>query len=135
MFTFQKQIFMDFLEKIELPYLIIGSLIVFLIGYFVIKRQDNFKLMLQYRLVLYGIVMVVLLFSLPRSPWVATISSHMDLSDNGNKERFLNYLQQSNDAIDRIVDIINMMIFFTVFWFVYIVSSIIKHFKLDKPTE
>lgn len=135
MFTFQKQICMDFLEKIELPYLIIGLLIVFLIGYFVIKRQDNLKLMLQYRLILYGLVMVVLLFSLPRSPWVATISLHMDLSDNENKERFLNYLQKSNDATDRIIDIVHMMIFFTAFWFVSIVSSIVKHFKLDKPTE
>jgi hypothetical protein len=119
----------------ELPYLIIGLFIAFAIGHFIIQRQDNLKLTLQYRLILYGIVMFILLLSLPRSPWVASISSHMDLSNDENKERFLNYLQKSNDTVDRIIDIVHFMIFITVFWFVYIISSIIKHFKLDNSVE
>jgi multisubunit Na+/H+ antiporter MnhC subunit len=126
---------MEFLEKMELPELSIGLFIAFAIGHFIIQRQDNLKLTLQYRLILYGIVMFILLLSLPRSPWVASISSHMDLSNDENKERFLNYLQKSNDTVDRIIDIVHFMIFITVFWFVYIISSIIKHFKLDNSVE
>lgn len=123
------------IEHIESSYLIVGLFILFFIGYFIIKRKDDLKLTLQYRLIWYGIVMVIFLFLLPRAPWTATISSHMDLSNPENQERFLNYLQKSNDAIDRIAEIVHFMIFITVFWLVSLISSIIKHFKLEKSTE
>ena len=123
------------MKQIELPYLIIGLCIAFVIGHYIIQRKDNLKLRLQYRLICYGIVMLILVFSLPRAPWTATISSHMDLNNNENQERFLIYLQKSNDAINRITDVIYIMIFITIFWFVSIVFSIIKHFKIDKSVE
>ena len=126
---------MDFIQNIDSGYLAFGLFIVFLIGYFIVQRRDDLKLTLQYRLICYAIVMVILLFSLPRMPWTATISSHMDLNDTESKEPFLNYLEKSNDTIERIIDIVRLMIFVTVFWFISIISSMIKHFKLQKPTD
>ena len=135
MFGYQKQIFMDFIECIDVSYLFIGLFIAFGIGYYFIWRKDDLKLKLQYQLIWYGIVMIILLFSLPRAPWTATISEHMDLNNNENQERFLIYLQKTNDAIDRIAEVIYFMIFITTFWLVSLISSIIKHFKLEKSAE
>lgn len=126
---------MDFIQNIDTIYLTFGLCIVFLIGHFIIQRRDDLKMSLQYRLICYAIIMLILLFSLPRMPWTASISSHMDLNNNENKERFLNYLEKSNETIERIIDIVRLMIFVTIFWFLSIISSIIKHFELEKSAE
>ena len=123
------------LNIIDNTYSLLAVGIAFIIGHLIIQRKNSFKLTLQYRLFCCGIIMFILFFSLPRTPWVATISSHLDFNDIKNKEIFLNYLEKSNDTIDRLIDIIQIMIFMTLFCFITIVSSIIKHFKIDKSVE
>ena len=135
MFGYRKLIFMEFLEEVDSTYVVIALAVVFLIGHFIVQRQNSLKLTLQYRLIFYGLVMVILLFHLPITPSLSTFGYPMDISDVANNKKLLKYLQEYNEAIVKTTEVVNWMIFITVFWFVSIISSMIKHFKLEKSPE
>ena len=116
-------------------YVVFGLLIVFVIGHITVQRRESIKLTLQYRLYFYGLVMIILWFQLPSMPSLALLGHHGEINALANNERLLNYLQHCNDAMDDIKHVVHFMIFITVFWLVSIVSSIIKHFKLEKTSE
>ncbi|WP_396176179.1 hypothetical protein [Flavobacterium sp.] len=126
---------MEFLENLDSTYYFIFFGVVFIVGYFIIKRQNNFKLMLQFRLIFYGFVMAFMLFWLPSTPSLASFGYPADFDDIENKQKLLKYLQDYNEAIVKTTEVVYWMIFITVFWFVSIISSIIKHFKIDKSAE
>lgn len=125
----------EFLENLDSTYYFIFFGVVFIVGYFIIKRQNNFKLMLQFRLIFYGFVMAFMLFWLPSTPSLASFGYPADIDDIENKQKLLKYLQDYNEAIVKTTEVVYWMIFITVFWFVSIISSIIKHFKIDKSAE
>jgi hypothetical protein len=91
--------------------------------------------MLQFRLIFYGFVMAFILFWLPSTPSLASFDYPADIDDIENKQKLLKYLQDYNEAIVKTTEVVYWMIFITVFWFVSIISSIIKHFKIDKSAE
>jgi len=126
---------MDYLENLDSTYYFIFFGVVFIVGYFIIKRQNNFKLMLQFRLIFYGFVMAFMLFWLPSTPSLASFGYPADIDDIENKQKLLKYLQDYNEAIVKTTEVVHWMIFITVFWFVSIISSIIKHFKIDNSVE
>ncbi len=134
MFTF-KFFFMDCLENLDSTYYFIFFGVVFIVGYFIIKRQNNFKLMLQFRLIFYGFVMTFMLFWLPSTPSLASFGYPADIDDIESKQKLLKYLQEYNEAIVKTTEVVHWMIFITVFWFVSIISSIIKHFKIDNSVK
>ena len=134
MFTF-KFFFMDCLENLYSTYYFIFFGVVFIVGYFIIKRQNNFKLMLQFRLIFYGFVMTFMLFWLPSTPSLASFGYPADIDDIESKQKLLKYLQEYNEAIVKTTEVVHWMIFITVFWFVSIISSIIKHFKIDNSVK
>ena len=125
----------EFLENLDSTYYFIFFGVVFIVGYFIIKRQNNFKLMLQFRLIFYGFVMAFMLFWLPSTPSLASFGYPADIDDIENKQKLLKYLQDYNEAIVKTTEVVYWMIFITVFWFVSIISSIIKNFKIDKSAE
>ncbi len=126
---------MDYLENLDSIYyvLIFGS--IFTIGYLIIKRQDNFKLMIQYRLIIYGIIMVFIWYTLPSTPSLDSFGYPNNIDDIENKQKLLKYLQDYNHAIVKTTEALYWVIFFTVFWFISVVSSIIKHFKLEDSSK
>jgi hypothetical protein len=91
--------------------------------------------MLQFRLIFYGFVMAFMLFWLPSTPSLASFGYPADIDDIENKQKLLKYLQDYNEAIVKTTEVVYWMIFITVFWFVSIIFSIIKHFKIDKSAE
>jgi len=122
---------MNFMEELNYVYVLAIVIIVFVVGELIVRRKNSLKLTLQFRLVFYGFVMVILYLSFPRIPSLASIGSHMDLNDNENKERLLTYLEKSNDVLHSLIEKVKLMIFITVFWLISIIISIIKHFKLE----
>jgi hypothetical protein len=126
---------MEFLKNLDSTYYFIFFGVVFIIGYFIIQRQNNFKLMLQFRLIFYGFVMAFMLFWLPSTASLASFGYPSDIDDIENKQKLLKYLQDYNEAIVKTTEVVHWMIFITVFWFVSIISSIIKHFKIDNSVE
>jgi hypothetical protein len=76
-----KNKFYDYLENFDSTYYFIFFLVVFIVGYFIIGRQNNFKLILQFRLIFYGLVMVFMLFWLPSSPSLASFGYPADIDD------------------------------------------------------
>ena len=79
--------------------------------------------------------MMVLWFSLPCTPVLGSFGFPEDVSDIESKEKLLKYLQDYNQAIVKTTEAVHWMIFITTFWLISIISSIIKHFKLDKSVE
>lgn len=126
---------MEFLKNLDSTYYFIFFGVVFIIGYFIIQRQNNFKLMLQFRLIFYGFVMAFMLFWLPSTASLASFGYPAAIDDIENKQKLLKYLQDYNEAIVKTTEVVHWMIFITVFWFVSIISSIIKHFKIDNSAE
>ncbi len=135
MFESLKSIPMKYLQNIDSFYLAIILLIAFIIGDIIVQKKKSLKLKLQYRLVFYGIVMMILLFSLPSTPSLVSFGYPGDVADIENKEKLLKLLQNYNDAIAKTTEAVHFMIFITVFWLLSIVSSIIKHFKLENPSQ
>ena len=123
---------MDFLEKIELRYLVLGLFLAFLIGHFFVQRKNSIKLTLQFRLIFYGVVMVILWFSLPNTSYLVSFGYPSDVSDIESKERLLKYLQDYNHAIVKTTKVLHYIIFITTFWLIAIISSVIKYLKIDK---
>ena len=126
---------MDFIEKIEVRYLVIVLFVAFLIGHFIVQRKNSIKLTLQYRLFFYGIVMVILWFSLPNTSYLVSFGYPSEVSDIESKEKLLKYLQDYNQAIVKTTKVLHYMIFITTFWLISILFSVIKHFKIDKSVE
>lgn len=122
-------------ENIDSLYLLIGLLVVFVIGHFIVQRQKSFKLTLQYRLAFYGLIMMILWFSLPITPSLSTFGYPEDVSDIESKEKLLKYLQRYNVAIVKTTEVVHHMIFITTFWFVAIISSMVKYMKLEKAEK
>ncbi|WP_146185044.1 hypothetical protein [Flavobacterium pallidum] len=112
-----------------------GLLIVFIIGSIIIKRQNSVKKSLQFRLVFYGVVMIILWFSLPMTPSLSTFGYPEDIADIESKEKLLKYLQRYNVAIVKTTEVVHWMIFITVFWLLSIVSTLIKHVKLEDSAK
>ena len=126
---------MDFIEKIELRYLVIVLFLAFLIGHFIVQRKNSIKLTLQFSLIFYGIVMMILWFSLPNTSYLVSFGYPSDVTDIESKEKLLKYLQDYNNAIVKTTEALHYMIFITTFWLVSILSSVIKYLKIDKTVE
>ncbi len=116
-------------------YVVFGLLAVFIIGHYFVQKRQSIKLTLQYRLIYYAVVMIILYLQLPTIPGLASIGNQDEIMALGDNKKFLDYLERCNDTMKTIKDVIHFMIFITVFWFVSIVSSIIKHFELEKTKE
>jgi len=127
--------FMDFLENIDRIYYVILFVVIFIIGHFIVNRKNDFKSTLQFRLIFYGVVMSFILFSLPSTPSLASFGYPNAIEDIEDKQKLLKYLQDYNEALVKTTEAVYWMIFITVFWLVSIISSIIKHFKIDKSVE
>lgn len=79
--------------------------------------------------------MAFMLFWLPNTPPLASFGYPAAIDDIENKQKLLKYLQDCNYATVRTTEVVHWMIFITFFWFVSIISSIIKHFKIDNSVE
>ncbi len=116
-------------------YVVFGLLVLFIVGHLIVQRRQSMKLTLQYRLVCYAVVMIILWFQLPSIPWLASIGNQDEVIAIGKNEKLLDYLQRCNDTLNEIKQVVHFMIFITVFWLVSIISSIIKHFALEKTEK
>ena len=121
---------MEFLEQADSFYIKMGVIIVIAIGYFFVARKNNLKLTLQYLLYSYGIMMLLLSLTIPHIfPGYPD-----DMLALENKKKLLYHLQKNNDALAETTDVIREMAFLTFAFLVSIVSKIIKHFKIEKPS-
>lgn len=127
--------FMAFFEKIEVRYLFIVLFLAFLIGHFIVQRKNSIKLTLEFRLIFYSIVMVILWFSLPNTSYLVSFGYPNDVSDIESKEKLLKYLQDYNDAIVKTTKVLHYMILITTFWLISILFLVIKYLKIDKFVE
>ena len=122
---------MDFLQKADQFYIEIGLLIIFIIGYLIIKRKNNLKLMLQYCTYSYGFAILMLSFTIRH-----IFSGYpYDISDLENKKMLLHHLKKNNEALIQLTDAFRDMAFLTFFLLILIISKIIKHFKIDDSVE
>ena len=122
---------MDFLEQIDTLYIKFGLMIVFLIGHFIVARQNNIKLTLQYHLYTYGIIILLVSLSIPH-----VFSGYpQDITDLENKKRLLYHLQRNNEALSQTTQAIREMCFVTFLFLVSVISKIIKIFKIEKSVE
>ena len=122
---------MDFLEQIDTLYIKFGLMIVILIGHFIVARQNNIKLSLQYYLYAYGIIILLLSLSIPH-----VFSGYpQDISDLENKKRLLYHLQRNNEALSQTTQAIREMAFITFLLLVSVISKIIKYVKIDKSVD
>ena len=126
---------MAFFEKIEVRYLFIVLFLAFLIGHFIVQRKNSIKLTLQFRLIFYSIVMMILWFSLPNTSYLVSFGYPNDVFDIESKEKLLKYLQDYNDAIVKTTKVLHYMILITTFWLISILFLVIKYLKIDKFVE
>lgn len=119
---------MDFIGRMDTLYIKLGLLIVFVIGYFIVARQNNLKWTLQYQLYSYGIMMLLLAISIPH----VFPGYPYDISDLENKKRLLYHLQRNSEALCQTTEAIREMCFITFLFLVSVISKIIKRFKIDK---
>ncbi len=122
---------MDFLEQIDTLYIKFGLMIVILIGHFIVTRQNNIKLLLQYHVYAYGIIILLLSLSIPH----VFSSFPQDISDLENKKRLLYHLQRNNEALSQTTQAIREMCLVTFLVLVSVISKIIKLFKIEKSVE
>lgn len=122
---------MNFLVGIDTFYIKIGFLIIFIIGYLIIQRKNNLKLNLQYVLYSYGIAILLLSLSIPH---IFSGFLH-DVSDLENKKKLLYHLQRNNEALVETIQAFRDLVFITFLVLVAIISKIIKHFKLENPSN
>lgn len=122
---------MKFVENIDTYHIEIGLLIVFAVGYLIIKRKNDLKLTLQYFLFSYGIAILLLSFTIRH-----VYSGYpYDISDLENKKMLLTHLQKNNEALVQVTDAFRDMAFLTFMFLIFIISKVIHHFKIDSTVE
>lgn len=119
---------MDFLGRMDTLYIKLGLMIVFAIGYFIVARQNNLKLKLQYFVYSYAIVIFLLSLTIPH----VFTGFPQDISDLDNKKRLLYHLQRNNEAIVKTTEAIRDMVFITFIMLISSISNIVKYLKIGK---
>lgn len=127
--------FMNYLQNLDSIYICLVLLSMFIIRHLIVQRKNDLKLTLQFRLIFYGVLMFIFLFSLPSTPSLASFGYPDNNEDIQNSKKLLHLLQDYNKALVKTTEVLHWMIFITVFWFVSVVSTIIKHFKLQKSLK
>jgi len=122
---------MDFLEQMDSFYIKIGYIVVFLIGYFIVKQRKDLESTIKYCVYFYGIAMLSLAISIPH----IFPGNLQDISDLENKKRMLYFLQRNNEAIVETTEAIRDMALITFFMITSVVSMMIKLFKQKKTVQ
>jgi hypothetical protein len=122
---------MESLQHIDAFYIQIFLIIAFVIGHLIVNRKKDLKLILQYNLWFYGIIMLILSLSIPH----VFPGYPYDISDLENKKRLLYHLQKNNEAIVKTTEAVRMMGFITFIFLLSTISKTVKHLKMDKSVE
>jgi hypothetical protein len=122
---------MKYLEHIDKFFIEFIALIIFVIGYIIIQKKQNFKLTLQYCLYSYGIAILLLSLTIPS----IFPGYPEDISDLENKKRLLYHLQRNNEALVQTTEAIRQMALLTFALLLTIISNVIKHFKIENSSK
>ncbi|WP_353083486.1 hypothetical protein [Flavobacterium sp.] len=122
---------MKYLEHIDKFFIEFIALIIFVIGYIIIQKKQNFKLTLQYCLYSYGIAILLLSLTIPS----IFPGYPEDISDLENKKRLLYHLQRNNEALVQTTEAIRQMALLTFALLLTIISNVIKHFKIENSAK
>ena len=90
--------------------------------------RDSVKT-LQTMLIMIGVVLGVLLFTLPITPTLSTFGYPDSVADIDSQEKVLKLLQKYNHAIVRTTDALRWMIFIFIFWGIMTVYQLLKVYK------
>lgn len=97
--------------------------------------RDNVK-NVQIMLLIFGVLLAVMMFSLPSTPSLSTFGYPETVEDINNPEKVLKLLQRYNKAIVRTIEIVHWLIFISIFWILTAVYQLLQAYrnKLDKET-
>ncbi len=128
------------LENINLAWVLIPFIIGAIIYPRIVKHRtgdplrDKLKDM-QVMLIMFGVIMVVLLFSLPITPSLSTFGYPETIEDIATPEKVLKLMQRYNKAIVRTTEVLHWLLFISVFWFVAVMYQLVKIMTLNRDKE
>ena len=128
------------LENINLAWILIPFIIAAIVYPRIVKHRtgdplrDKLKDM-QVMLIMFGVIMVVLLFSLPMTPSLSTFGYPETIEDIATPEKVLKLMQRYNKAIVRTTEVLHWLLFISVFWFVAVMYQLVKIMTLNRDKE
>ncbi|KGO81995.1 MULTISPECIES: hypothetical protein [Flavobacterium] len=114
---------------IILPFFIAGILYVRIVKHKTGNALRDSVKTLQTMLVMIGVVLAVLLFTLPSTPSLSTFGYPDTVADIDSQEKVLKLLQEYNHAIVRTTDALRWMVFIFIFWGIMTVYQLLKVYR------
>ncbi|MCO6148582.1 hypothetical protein [Flavobacterium sp. NRK1] len=128
------------LQNIDLAWILIPFIIGAIIYPRIVKHRtgdplrDKLKDM-QIMLIMFGVLMAVLLFSLPMTPSLSTFGYPETVEEIATPEKVLKLLQRYNKAIVRTTEVLHWLLFISIFWFVGSMWQLMKIMMQQRDKE
>jgi hypothetical protein len=128
------------LQNIDLAWILIPFIIGAIIYPRIVKHRtgdplrDKLKDM-QIMLIMFGVLMAVLLFSLPMTPSLSTFGYPETVEEIATQEKVLKLLQRYNKAIVRTTEVLHWLLFISIFWFVGLMWQLMKIMMQQRDKE
>jgi len=128
------------LQNIDLAWILIPFIIGAIIYPRIVKHRtgdplrDKLKDM-QIMLIMFGVLMAVLLFSLPMTPSLSTFGYPETVEEIATPEKVLKLLQRYNKEIVRTTEVLHWLLFISIFWFVGSMWQLMKIMMQQRDKE